>query len=115
MKEDEVLSKFIEDMIAEKDFDGLSEEARDYIATDLKSSFLNLLNRSVIEAMPDDKIEELNKLLDDDSKTIEDMQKFVSESGVDAKQITLDVMFRFRELYLRNPEERESQNKVQEA
>jgi len=115
MNEDEALDKFIDEMLTTKNLAGVDEEARGYLAAELKEAFLNLLNRSIIDAMPDNKVDELNKFLDDESKTIEDMQKFVAESGVDAKKITFDTMIQFRDLYLQNSEERESQNKVQEA
>jgi hypothetical protein len=63
-----------------------------------------LIERALLDALPDDKLHELDALIDSGQVTDEAIKKIIESSGIDAKQITMDTMLRFRDLYLEGPE-----------
>ncbi len=99
MQQDE-LDKFINQILDEKQLSGVNDEVRVQLVADLKERLTDQINRALIEAIPEQKIDELNNLLDDDSVTDEQIHKFITDSGVDDKKVALETMLRFGELYL---------------
>lgn len=94
------LDKFIEDILDKKQLPGIEDtEVRSAIVTDLKTRLLNQIDRAIVEALPEDKVDELNSLLERNAPDSE-MQSMIGTSGVDVQQITMQTMLRFRELYL---------------
>ena len=53
----------------------------------------------MLGALPENKIDGFNELLDRDASK-QEIQQYVATSGVDTKKITLETMLRFRSLYL---------------
>lgn len=75
-------------------------EVREQLKQDMRQRLLDQIDRAVINALPEDKLEELSAKLDDENFSDDEMFKFVSESGVDAQRIALETMLQFRYLYL---------------
>ncbi len=93
-------STFVKEMIDAKAWSpGIDTAGREQLESDLKQRLMDQINRAVITAIPEDKIDGFNELLDR-NPTDEEIQQYVTESGVDAQQVTLETMLRFRELYL---------------
>lgn len=107
MEAEDGLNKFIEDMLVEKDLPGITPEAKDMLVVDLKQRLMDQINRSIIDAMPDDKIDEFDTLLDKEGVDDNQLQQFIVDAGVDVKQETIKTMLAFRLLYLQNSGERE--------
>lgn len=95
----DVLSKFINDIIDAKNFKTLDGDVRQQLEQDLKNRLLDQIDRAVLGALPEDKIDGLNDLLDRDASQ-QEVQQYIANSGVDTKKITLETMLRFRSLYL---------------
>ncbi|MDR2336997.1 MAG: hypothetical protein LBE03_02750 [Candidatus Nomurabacteria bacterium] len=97
------LDNFIDEILKEKGMDKAIDDVYDELHADLKARLLDQIDRAVVTAMPEDKIDELNDLLDKNPNTTdEEIQKIVQSSGVDAVQITAKTLLRFRDLYLGN-------------
>ena len=99
MQEDE-FDKFINQLLDEKQLPGVSGDVRAQLVVDLKERLADQINRALIEAIPEQKIDELNKLLDNNDVTDEQIQQFIIDCGVDDQQVALHTMLRFSELYL---------------
>lgn len=99
------LEEFVEDILTDKKLPGLTDDVRLDVVADMVQTLRELIDRAVIEAMPDDNLEELNKLLDQPETTREQLTEAIRTSGVDTKRIAADTMLRFRELYLEGPGE----------
>ena len=97
------LDKFIRDILNQKQLSGVSPEVEEQLVADLKDRLIDQINRAVIDAMPEDKMDEFNQLLDNDADDAQ-IQQFVANSGVDTRQVTIETMLRFRSLYLGNKE-----------
>ncbi|MDR2063710.1 MAG: hypothetical protein LBQ02_02885 [Candidatus Nomurabacteria bacterium] len=97
------LDNFIDDILKQKGMDKAVDDVYDELHADLKSRLLDQIDRAVVSAMPEDKIDELNDLLDKNpDATDQDIQNIVASSGVDAAQVTAQTLLRFRDLYLGN-------------
>jgi hypothetical protein len=94
------LSQFIQGILAEKQLSGIDDNVREQLVADLQQRLLDQINRALIDALPDDKIEAFNRMLDDESLTDEQVQQFIAASGVDVQRVTIQTMLRFRDLYL---------------
>ena len=95
----DALSKFISDIIDAKGYKTLDSDVRRQLEQDLKNRLLDQIDRAVLEALPENKIDGLNDLLDRDASQ-QEVQQYIANSGVDTKKITLETMLRFRSLYL---------------
>lgn len=77
----------------------VSDEVKAQLESDLGSQLMDQIDRAVIEALPEEKIDGLNELLDREAPE-EEIQQYVAASGVDVQRITTETMLRFRDLYL---------------
>ena len=94
------LDQFVGDMLAAKEFSGVTDDVRKQLISDLKKELVNMINRALINALPDEKVDELNTLLDDTSVDDAQIERFITESGVDAQDVAARTMLRFRDSYL---------------
>lgn len=95
----DALSKFINDIIDAKNFKTLDGDVRRQLEQDLKNKLLDQIDRAVLGALPENKIDGFNDLLDRNASQ-QEVQQYIANSGVDTKKITLETMLRFRSLYL---------------
>jgi hypothetical protein len=105
MVEDE-LDKFIGEILTAKNLSGINEEVRIQLISDMKERLLDQINRAIIEAMPENKLDEFNKLLDSGDASDDIVQQFIGQCGVDVKTVTVKTMLLFRDLYLQTAKER---------
>lgn len=95
----DAISKFISDIIDAKGYKTLDSDVRRQLEQDLKNRLLDQIDRAVLEALPENKIDGFNDLLDRGASQ-QEVQQYIATSGVDTKKITLETMLRFRSLYL---------------
>ena len=95
----DALSKFISDIIDAKGYKTLDSDVRRQLEQDLKNRLIDQIDRAVLEALPENKIDGFNDLLDRNASQ-QEVQQYIANSGVDTKKITLETMLRFRSLYL---------------
>lgn len=95
----DAISKFISDIIDAKGYKTLDSDVRRQLEQDLKNRLLDQIDRAVLGALPENKIDGFNDLLDRNASQ-QEVQQYIANSGVDTKKITLETMLRFRSLYL---------------
>lgn len=100
------LDRFVIDMLEAKQLSGVDDNVRAQLVDDLKQELLDQINRALIDALPDDKLDHLNSLLEDESVPDGAIQQFMMDSGIDVKRVTAETMLTFRGLYLQSEEER---------
>lgn len=96
----EEVEKFIDQLIVDKQLSGVDDEVRVQLKADLMQSLLDQIDRAAIDALPENKAEELSSKLDDENFSADDVTKFIQDSGVDMQQVSLVTMLRFRDLFL---------------
>ncbi len=91
---------FIKEMLSTKAWgQQVDDEVKAQLESDLGSQLMDQIDRAVIEALPEDKVDGLNELLDREAPE-EEIQQYVATSGIDVQRITTETMLRFRDLYL---------------
>lgn len=101
LSDEETIDLFIEGIMIEKGVDAPTEEIKQDIKNDLKNQLLKEIDRSLIAELPDDKLEELNRMATTDGQIDpEIIANMIQEANLDVTDIVGVTMVRFRELYL---------------
>ena len=95
----DALSKFISDIIDAKGYKTLDSDVRRQLEQDLKNRLLSQIDRAIIEALSEDQVDELNKLLDQGVNE-QGVQQYIASCNIDTQRVALETMLRFRSLYL---------------
>lgn len=91
---------FIKEMLSAKAWNQqVSDEVKAQLESDLHLQLMDQIDRAVIDALPEDKVDGLNELLDREAPE-EEIQQYVAASGIDVQRVTTETMLRFRDLYL---------------
>ena len=98
------LEEFANQILTEKNLPGLSDDVRPGVIAEMVQVLHELINRAILDALPENKLQELDKLTDDPEANLEQIQQLVESGGVDTQQIVTDTLTKFRELYLTGPE-----------
>ncbi len=99
------LDIFIKEIIDTKQLPGITEEAKEGLREEMRERLLDQINRALVEALPEQKAAELSALLDTDPSD-EQVQAFITESGVAIEKVTAQTMLNFRNRYLQGSSER---------
>lgn len=94
------LDAFVGEIIDAKQLSGMNEEVRSQLIVDMKERLIDQINRAMLDALPADKIEAFDQLLERDDVGDETVQAFMRDNGVDAEKVAAKTMLRFRDLYL---------------
>lgn len=94
------LDTFINQLLDEKKLSGVSDIVRATLVEDLKKRLLDQINRALIDALPPERIDLFNRMLDSETISEEEVQRFIVDSKVDVQRVTMQTMLRFAELYL---------------
>ncbi|MDO4760231.1 MAG: hypothetical protein Q4A33_02975 [Candidatus Saccharibacteria bacterium] len=100
MSNDEVLDIYMQSLLIEKGYTDLDEETENQMIAELKERATDMINFSIIDALPDDKAEEVSAKIENGEDAVEAMNAAIAEAGVDAEKITGEALEKFRELYL---------------
>lgn len=100
---DETIDLFIRGIMEEKGVKTPTDEIAKDIFEGLRNSLLEQIDRSLIAELPDDKLEELNRMASQNGQIDpEVIAKMVQEANIDVEEVTGITMARFRDIYLGN-------------
>ena len=100
LSDDEVLSVYMESLLIEKGLTDLDDETREEMISEMKERAVDLINYSIIDALPEGKAEELSSKIEQGEDGEALMNAAIEEAGIDAGKITDEALKKFRELYL---------------
>ena len=101
LSDEETIDYFVRGIMHEKGTDVGSEEMQNGIFGDLKTELLKQIDRSLIAELPDDKLEEFNRLATENGQLDPNMvAQAVADAGIDVNEVTAGTMKKFREIYL---------------
>jgi hypothetical protein len=96
-----MIDQFVEDLIKEKGLPAdLDSEVRQQLVNNLTERVANLINRRLIDALPDEKVTELEKLVDTNPQDAQAFQKFMADNVPNQEQVIAAALLEFRGLYL---------------
>ena len=95
----EQVNQFIDSLIDEK---GLSVDGdvREELRKDMADRLMTQIDNALINALPSDKVAELNEKLDDPNFSEQDTYDFINNSGIDTQRVILETMMQFKMLYV---------------
>lgn len=91
---DMVLSRFLDEIVAVKGA-GLSKVERLSLRQDLRTEMDEKVDAAIIAALPEDKLLELNKMVESEASE-DEIENFFVTAGVDFEKVALSVMLQFR-------------------
>ena len=93
------LDNFVDELLAAQGIDQLEPEVRDQLAQDLTDRLNDRLEAAMIAELPENKLPELEALLDQQVETNK-LQKFFAENIVDLPAVLARELAAFRQSYL---------------
>lgn len=114
VNEEQGLEELAREMIASK---GLAEEDQKQggaLQRELEAQLGEVMDEAILEALPEEKLDELEKMLDDGADD-EAVEKIFSESGADYQTAVTEALRRFRAEYLGGTAEAERPKEVMET
>lgn len=103
-----VLSSFLDQMIAAKG-ENLGKNERLSLREELKAQLDEKINEAVIAALPDDKLTELDGLMDKEASD-DEIEKFFDEVGINFDKVALQAALQFQKDYLRDGSQEKSKD-----
>lgn len=101
------IRKFLDHLVLSKNISGQTPEIRRNLVSQLEKVLLRQINLAVINAMPDDKLDELEQGLYYYGVTDDQIRQLVVDSGIDTGKIAYEVMMKFKDYYLGTSETRQ--------
>lgn len=99
--EQQELDGFVNSLIERKNLKGLTAEGRERVARELKELLTEQINRAILEALPEDKLDLIDEITSRENYSPEEIQKVIAESGVNVAKITTETLLYFESLYLK--------------
>ena len=94
------LTEFVQQLIAEQGFTRpIDPEVMEQLEADLSSGAIDLINRRLIDAMPEQTVSHFNALLDSDPSP-QAVQAFVEHNVPNLEYVTVQALLEFRQFYL---------------
>jgi hypothetical protein len=97
---DDNFDSFVNSLVTEKNLQGLTPEGREQVVAELKNLVAEEVNRAILMELSDEKLDELDKLMDKGPLSESEMQQFLRNSGVDVPKVTTKTLMYFRSFYL---------------
>ncbi|MGF2565481.1 hypothetical protein ACQUWZ_26805, partial [Ralstonia pseudosolanacearum] len=84
LSDDAVLSVYMESLLIEKGLADLDDETREKMISEMKERAVDLINYSIIDALPEGKAEELSSKIEQGEDGEALMNAAIEEAGIDA-------------------------------
>lgn len=96
---DEMIDQFINQLVIEAEMNkGLEEDVFNQLKKDLRERLENRINAAILSQIPENKLEEFEKLLDEDNKNA--TQAFCSENVPNLTELIASEFLGFRNRYI---------------
>ena len=96
LSDEEALSRYIDQIIEENGLDKLGDEEKAKLREKIEEKLIRAVNLRLVYALPKEKFDELEQLVEQDSYDIEKISELVSNSGVDTEAIIKQALIDFR-------------------
>lgn len=79
----ELIDNYAEGMIVEQGMSALDDDLKADLKKDIVERVNAEMNGAIVDALPDDKLDEFDEMLGRDGTTSDDIQKYLVDSGID--------------------------------
>lgn len=94
------IDDFVNRLVNEKGFDEVEDEVRDQIKTDLRDRVEDRINATILQNLPPEKLEEMDKLLENGGP--QEIQSFCRENIENLDEVIAQALVDFRNTYLKS-------------
>lgn len=95
------MDDFVNDLLAQTGATvGADLEVEQQLKLDLAERAATLINRRLVDALPEDRVEALNQLLDERPDDVDAYQQFISDNVPSKDEVVAAALYEFRVLYL---------------
>ncbi len=94
------VDEFVESILDDKGITNVEPDIRQELKEDMKKRLMDQINRAAVMKLSEEKVAELNKLMDEPDFTNEKMTEFMKNSGINLSEVALDTMIKFRGFYM---------------
>ncbi len=98
MLEAKTIADFVSEMVKEKNFENLEPDVLEQVKKDLQDRVEDHINAAILSNIPEDKLEEFEKLLDLENDVR--LQEFVSQTVPNLDVLVASELLNFRSLYV---------------
>ena len=97
-----MIEDYVKEILKEKGLPGdIDKAVYDQMVKDLKERATNLINRRLVEAMPDEKVKELDKVIDNNQDNPEVIRSFIESNVTEKEKVVAAALLEFRSLYIK--------------
>jgi hypothetical protein len=105
---DKQIDDYIVGLLEAKGVGTLAGESLEDAAAELKGMFINFLNMSVIDALPEDKVQLINQIPEGDPAEMRGkIDEIVAGANLDMPEVMADAITKFSALYMQEVDEAE--------
>ncbi len=97
---DQAFAEFIDQMMLERNLLTGDQQQNQQLRAELSAQLDQAIQRSVLEALPDEKLAELSQMLDRGDISDDEIEKFFDDAGVDYTQAVARAIEDFRANYI---------------
>lgn len=87
-------------LLKEKGLPEMDMETEADMVNDLVERMSEFVNRAILEKLPEEKMTELDKMIDEDNAGPEAVAELIKSAGIDIEAATVEALEKFREIYL---------------
>lgn len=100
MSNEEILRAFAEGLLIEKGLGEMEPEVKEEMVEDLLERINAFVDRAALESLPPEKLEELNRMIDNDTATPDNVAELIKNSGQNTDEMVAKALEKFRDVYL---------------
>lgn len=108
MSNEEILRAFAEGLLIEKGLGEMEPEVKEEMVEDLLERINAFVDRAALESLPQEKLEELDQMIDNNTATAENVAELIKTSGQNTDEMVAKALEKFRDIYLGNSQEPEA-------
>ena len=100
MRTSELVGQCVDGLISEKGLDKLDKKNKDEVKKMLSDSLTEQINRSILYALPDEKLDELESAMGQDDFYEGRLQQIIESAHLNGDEIVKETVERFRNAFL---------------
>lgn len=95
---EQTLDQYVDKLMQQRDLDKLPDDKKTNLREKIKETIVDAFNTQVLRGLPEDKLTEFNKALDED-KSIDELGEIVKSAGLDTDAILKQVLDATRDAF----------------
>ena len=97
---EQALDQYAKSLVEKKGLGELAADRKETLVEGIKESLVDHINKEILRELPEDKLAEFEKFLDDKNKTIEDLGKIVESANLDMDALVKKVAKEYEKVFL---------------